>query len=287
MPVDIAFRQPQMPRARRRVAPSQFGAVIMTMGVKQARHDGRFKGMRHQALADGVRACIGLGHKMQNKPPQGSPRLGGKIEGTGKGQGTSHLRANLGGQVILQCHAVDLHQHLFGAFFPDHRCWQMRVQNGCGIWGGCRTCRSLMPMCRRLLDARGNYRLYKNILPPTQAGLAFNGYNSSFFSPLSAEMGALWIAGYLMDDLKLPAVAEQLRITDERLAWMEERTEGKHARGTNIIPFSMHQIDELLADLRLPIGGMRRFMEWQMPVKPGAYAGMAGKLLARQKNRAG
>ena len=100
----------------------------------------------------------------------------------------------------------------------------------------------------RLLDAWGNCRLYRNILPPTQAGLAFYGYNSSFFSPLSAEMGALWIAGYLMDDLKLPAVAEQLRITDERLAWMEERTEGKHARGTNIIPFSMHQIDELLAD---------------------------------------
>ena len=139
----------------------------------------------------------------------------------------------------------------------------------------------------RILDTRGNFRLYKTILPPTQAGLAFNGYNSSFFSPLSAEIGALWIAGYLMGDLKLPPVAEQLRVTDERLAWMEERTEGKHARGTNIIPFSMHQIDELLADLRLPIGGMTRFVEWQMPIKPSAYAGVAGKLLARQKKRGG
>lgn len=137
----------------------------------------------------------------------------------------------------------------------------------------------------RILDRRGNYRLYRTILPPTQPGLAFNGYNSSFFSPLSAEIGALWIAGYLMGDLKLPPQDEQLRVTDERLAWMEERTEGKHAKGTNIIPFSMHQIDELLADLRLPIGGMRRFMEWQMPIKPGAYAGIAGRLLARQKTR--
>ena len=121
----------------------------------------------------------------------------------------------------------------------------------------------------RILDERGNFRLYKCILPSTVPNLAFNGYNSSFFSPLSAEMGALWIAALLAGDLKLPAVAEQLDATDKRLRWMEERTEGKHARGTNVIPFSMHQIDELLDDLRLPIGAMQRFMEWQMPIRPG------------------
>jgi hypothetical protein len=94
-------------------------------------------------------------------------------------------------------------------------------------------------------------------------------------------MGALWIAEFLSGKMVLPAVEEQLRLTDERLAWMAERTEGKHARGTNIIPFSMHQVDELLEDMRLPIGGMQRFMEWQMPVKPGRYAKVAQRLKTR------
>ncbi len=133
----------------------------------------------------------------------------------------------------------------------------------------------------RIMDDRGNFRLYRCILPPKVSNLAFNGYNSSFFSPLSAEMGALWIAAWLAGDLKLPSVPEMLDTTDKRLRWMEERTEGKHARGTNIIPFSMHQIDELLEDLRLPIPAMQRFMEWQMPVKPGNYARVATKVKAR------
>ena len=137
------------------------------------------------------------------------------------------------------------------------------------------------PIQEKLFDAKGNFRLYRCILPPTVKGLAFNGYNSSFFSPLSAEMGALWIADFLSGKMVLPAVEEQLRLTDERLAWMAERTDGKHARGTNIIPFSMHQVDELLEDMRLPIGGMQRFMEWQMPVKPGRYAKVAQRLKAR------
>ncbi|MEV0724966.1 hypothetical protein AB0I37_19575 [Micromonospora purpureochromogenes] len=39
-----------------------------------------------------------------------------------------------------------------------------------------------------------------------------------------------------------------------RLAWMTARTSGKHARGTNIIPFSMHNIDEVLDELGLNLG---------------------------------
>jgi dimethylaniline monooxygenase (N-oxide forming) len=133
----------------------------------------------------------------------------------------------------------------------------------------------------RIQDDRGNFRLYRCILPTGVRNLAFNGYNSSFFSPLSAEMGALWIAAHLAGALDLPPEAEQLAATDRRLRWMEQRTEGKHARGTNIIPFSMHQIDELLSDMGLSIGGMQRFMEWQMPVKPGNYARVARDLHAR------
>ncbi len=133
----------------------------------------------------------------------------------------------------------------------------------------------------RIMDGRGNFRLFRCILPTGVPNLAFNGYNSSFFSPLSAEIGGLWVAALIAGDLKLPSEAEQRAATDRRLAWMEARTEGKHARGTNIIPFSMHQIDELLADLRMPVPAMQRFMEWQLPVRPGAYAPIARALKRR------
>jgi hypothetical protein len=133
----------------------------------------------------------------------------------------------------------------------------------------------------RIMDAKGNFRLYNCVKPIGVENLLFNGYNSSFFSALSAEVGALWIASYLAGDMPLPSEAEMGRKTDDRLAWMEERTEGKHARGTNIIPFSMHQIDELLEDLRLPIPAMQRFMEWQMPVKPSSYVKVAQRLKQR------
>ncbi len=134
---------------------------------------------------------------------------------------------------------------------------------------------------RRITDERGNFRLYRHILPVGVTNLAFNGYNSSFFSPLSAELGALWIACLLGGRLNLPPERQQLEATDRRLRWMEERTEGKHARGTNIIPFSMHQIDELLADMKMEISPAQRFMEWQMPVKPGSYARVAQELHKR------
>ncbi|MCC7319884.1 MAG: NAD(P)/FAD-dependent oxidoreductase [Rubellimicrobium sp.] len=138
---------------------------------------------------------------------------------------------------------------------------------------------------QRFLDDRGNFRLYRHILPTGVRNLAFNGYNSSFFSPLSAEMGALWICALVAGALKLPPDRDQISATERRLRWMEERTEGKHARGTNIIPFSMHQIDELLRDMNLSASAMQRFMEWQMPVKPGNYARVARELHRRLDRR--
>ncbi|GEL20859.1 flavin-containing monooxygenase [Pseudonocardia asaccharolytica] len=133
----------------------------------------------------------------------------------------------------------------------------------------------------RICDERGNFALYRQILPHDMPDLTFCGYNSSFFSPLSAEVAALWIATHLAGGLDLPPVAQRRTHVVERLRWMEERTEGKHARGTNIIPFSVHNIDEMLADLKVGVGRFRRFMEWLAPVDPGAYTHLTRELLAR------
>lgn len=133
----------------------------------------------------------------------------------------------------------------------------------------------------RLLDDRGNFQLYRQVLPHDVPHLTFAGYNSSLFSPLSAEVAALWTAAHLADAVDLPPVEERREHVASRVDWMEKRTEGKHARGTNVIPFSLHQIDELLADLDLQLPAATRAGQWLMPVDPKAYRHLPRRLRER------
>jgi hypothetical protein len=85
----------------------------------------------------------------------------------------------------------------------------------------------------------------------------------------------------LVGGLTLPPEEEQRRYIDSRLAWMEQRTNGKHSKGTNIIPFSVHHMDELLAeiDLRLPL--LTRIRQWFVSIDAAEYAGLLPRLLKR------
>ena len=140
---------------------------------------------------------------------------------------------------------------------------------------------------RTLFDDRGNFVLYRQIRPPDVDGLYFNGYNSSFFSPLNAEMAALWIAADLAGAVPLPAPDEMRRRAEAQLAFMDEATDRHHSRGTKIIPFSLKNADEVLNDLGLNISRRVRASHWLNPVDPSAYRGVTPALLARLRARAG
>ena len=133
----------------------------------------------------------------------------------------------------------------------------------------------------RLKDDRGNFQLYRQILPHDVPHLTFSGYNSSLFSPLSAEMAAAWTAAHLAGTLDLPPLEVRREHVTDRVAWMEKRTEGKHARGTNVIPFSLHQIDEMLDDLDLDLPPATKATQWLMPVRPKAYRHVTPRLKER------
>jgi hypothetical protein len=79
---------------------------------------------------------------------------------------------------------------------------------------------------KQLTDDRGNFELYRQILPHDVPNLTFAGYNSSLFSPLSAEMSAVWIASHLAGLHQVPPVEERRRMVAPRIAWMEKRTNG-------------------------------------------------------------
>jgi len=122
-----------------------------------------------------------------------------------------------------------------------------------------------------LTDESGNFELYRQILPHTVPRLVFAGYNSSLFSPLSAEIAAVWIASYLSGAVPPPPLEARRAFVQKRLRWMEQRTCGHHARGTNIIPFSMHNIDEMLSDLGTDVSRATRLKQWLLPIDPRAY----------------
>jgi len=133
----------------------------------------------------------------------------------------------------------------------------------------------------RVLDERGNFALYRQILPVDVPGLYFNGYNSSFFSPLNAEMAALWIAADLVGAVARPEPAQMRQAVVEQLAFMDVATDTHHCRGTKIIPFSLHNVDEVLGDLGLNIPKRVRAAHWLNPVDPKAYRGITPTLLQR------
>jgi cation diffusion facilitator CzcD-associated flavoprotein CzcO len=134
---------------------------------------------------------------------------------------------------------------------------------------------------RRLLDERGNFLLYRQIRPVDVPGLYFNGYNSSFFSPLNAEMAAVWIAADLAGAVPLPDAAGVRQAIAEQLAFMDDATNGHHCRGTKIIPFSMHNVDEVLGDLDLNISRGVRASHWINPINPAAYRRVTPALVRR------
>lgn len=133
----------------------------------------------------------------------------------------------------------------------------------------------------KVTDEQGNFRLYRSMLPVDVPRLAFNGYNSSFFSQLNCEVGSLWLVDYLNGGFELPSDSLQNKDIDERLAWMEERTDGKHSKGTNIIPFSIHHIDELVTDMNMNVGRFTRFKQWFGALQPKVY----GDILPRLKKK--
>lgn len=66
---------------------------------------------------------------------------------------------------------------------------------------------------------------------------------------------------------------------------MDQRTDGKHAHGTNLVPFSLSNIDDMLGDLRLKLGWFAYLREWLLPVDPTAYKDLGRQLKARLTER--
>lgn len=122
-----------------------------------------------------------------------------------------------------------------------------------------------------ITDEHGDYLLHRNVHPVGVPDLSFVGYNTSFLSPLSAEIGAIWVASLLAGNHRLPPDEAMRTEAREMVAWNRDRMGGKHARGTSLIPFTMRNIDELLGDVGIDVSATTRARQWLLPINPCDY----------------
>jgi hypothetical protein len=67
----------------------------------------------------------------------------------------------------------------------------------------------------------------------------------------------------------------------DQLAFMDDTTDTHHCRGGKIIPFSLHNVDEVLGDLGLNVSAAVRAWHWLMPVDSAAYRHVTATALKR------
>jgi len=134
-----------------------------------------------------------------------------------------------------------------------------------------------------LIEPDGQYRLYRLIAHPGLPGLGFVGFNSSFASALSAELGAHWLARYFDGELRRqPTHAAMQAEIDRMLEWKRgRRTVAATYGGLCVAPFHHAHFDELMADMGARKKPSNVLTAHLAPISPKAYA----KLLATAPGR--
>jgi len=129
-----------------------------------------------------------------------------------------------------------------------------------------------------LVDAEGVLPLHRRILPPTVPRLAFAGWGNTYRSPLTAEIGAVWLAAHLAGALETPAPAEMRRTADRYHLTHRQAA----ARSEPQLPTgSFDALDMLLDDLGLPLPASVRLRQWVVPLTPSSYAYLVPRLRQR------
>jgi cation diffusion facilitator CzcD-associated flavoprotein CzcO len=103
----------------------------------------------------------------------------------------------------------------------------------------------------RLIEADGQYRLYRWIVNPDLPDMGFVGFNSSFCTVLCAEVAANWLVRYADGQLaNQPTSAEMRQNIDMMLHWKRvERPVAGSYGGLCIAPYHFKHLDELIADM--------------------------------------
>ncbi|MDF5715910.1 MAG: FAD-dependent oxidoreductase [Rhizonema sp. NSF051] len=125
---------------------------------------------------------------------------------------------------------------------------------------------------RLVMDEQGNFHLYRNLIHPEIPNLGFVGYNSSFFCPLTSEIGSWWLAESINGNLATPSPEEMYKAIKVEKLWRYERSYVSYG-GTCVIPYSFYYIEQLLNDMGVSnqCQGWKKIQEMMMPLNISAY----------------
>ncbi len=129
-------------------------------------------------------------------------------------------------------------------------------------------------MRAKLIEPDGQYRLHRLMVNPDLPGLGFVGFNSSFASALSAELGAHWLARFFEGRLRRQPMDGDMRGGIARaLEWRRrDRTVAAAYGGLCIAPFHHAHFDELMTDIGARTKPANPLAAHLAPFSPKAYA---------------
>jgi len=128
----------------------------------------------------------------------------------------------------------------------------------------------------KLIEPDGQYRLHRLIVNPDLPDLGFVGFNSSFVSTLSVELGAHWLARYFDGELRRqPTDADMRAEIDRMLDWRRSgRGMATTYGGLCIAPYHHFHFDELMTDMGAWTKPGNALVAYLAPISPKAYAGL-------------
>ncbi|WP_132249247.1 flavin-containing monooxygenase [Methylobacterium segetis] len=126
----------------------------------------------------------------------------------------------------------------------------------------------------KLIDTDGQYKLYRMIVNPDLPDLGFVGFNSSFATNLSAELGANWLVRFMDGKLaRQPSRAQMEAGIARSLEWRRtERPSAKSYGGLCIAPYHNHHFSALLGDIGVRTREANPVTAAFAPLRPPVYA---------------
>ncbi|MGV7218194.1 flavin-containing monooxygenase [Bradyrhizobium sp. UFLA05-112] len=126
----------------------------------------------------------------------------------------------------------------------------------------------------KLVDADGQYRLYRLIANPDLPDMGFVGFNSSFCTVLCADLAANWLVRYADGQLANQPTAQQMRDNIEMMLHFKrvERPAAGVYGGLCVAPYHYRHFDELIADIGAKEQKRGGLAERFLPPDADAYA---------------
>ncbi|AFY57831.1 putative flavoprotein involved in K+ transport [Rivularia sp. PCC 7116] len=135
-----------------------------------------------------------------------------------------------------------------------------------------------------VMDEKGNFKMFRNLIHPDIPNMGFLGYNSSFFCPLTSEIGAWWLAEYVKGNLVLPTPSQMREEMDKRLGWSINNLPPAFAYGSCVAPLSFHYLEDLIEDMGFKIfgKGAKPLQGMMERIKPSAYQKIRQQLRSKK-----